>query len=244
MAGHNKWSKVKHVKEVADARRSKIFAKLSRELMIAVRSGGPDPDLNPRLRMVILKCRGVNMPTENIERAIKRAVGASSGEGQQFEELLYEAIGPAGVGLLVEIQTDNRNRTASEIRAILSRNGGTMAVTGAVSHLFHRKGHILISKEKADEDTLMAIALEAGAEDFRTSKDGYEIITDPAIFEKVHKTIEAQGISCDSAEITYLPKLTIRVEDPIQQQSLNKLIELLEDHDDVKEVHTNAEFPD
>lgn len=243
MAGHSKWHKVKHFKGAVDAKRAKIFAKLSRELMIAARQGGGDPDLNPRLRMVILKCKSVNMPSENIERAIKKALGAS-GEAERYEELLYEVIGPGGVGLLVEVQTDNRNRTASEIRTIVTRNGGTMASAGAVSRLFERKGHIIITRDKVDEDTLMELALEAGAEDLKVNEDVYELITAPSTFEQVHKAVTAKGITCENAEVTFLPMITTRVEDAEQLAALNRLIELLEDHDDVKEVHSNAEFPD
>ena len=243
MAGHSKWAKVKHFKGAIDAKRAKIFAKLSRELMIAARMGGGDPALNPRLRMVILKCKSANMPAENIERAIKKAIGADSGAAQ-YEELLYEIFGPGGVGLLVEINTDNRNRTAAEIRAILTRNGGSMASAGAVSRLFQRKGQILIAKDKIDEDSLMELALEAGAEDIKTGEDIYEVITDPADFEKVHKAIEQRGIPCENAEVTYIPTMTTPVQDKDTLAALNRLIEALEDHDDVKEVHSNAEFPE
>src|SRR5499425_3074731 len=166
MAGHSKWAKVKHFKGAIDAKRGKIFSKLSKEITIAAKLAGGDPDMNPRLRMVLLKCRGANMPNENIERAIKKGTGG--GETGNFEDLTYEVYGPHGVAMLVELSTDNRNRTASEIRSILTKNGGSIARAGSVSRLFHRKGQIIVPREGADEDQLMELALEAGAEDFKS----------------------------------------------------------------------------
>src|SRR5579871_913948 len=185
MAGHSKWAKVKHFKGAIDAKRGKIFAKLAKEISIAAKIGGADPDMNPRLRMVLFKCRGANMPNDNIERAIKKGTGG--GETGNFEDLTYEVYGPHGVAMLVELSTDNRNRTASEIRSLLTKNGGSIATAGSVSRLFHRKGQMIISREAANEDELMELALEAGAEDFKADPDGYEILTDPAHFETVHK---------------------------------------------------------
>lgn len=242
MAGHSKWAKVKHFKGAIDAKRSKIFAKLARELMIAARLGGSDPDLNPRLRMVLLKCRRASLPADNIERAIKKGTG--EGGADAFEELTYEVFGPAGVGILVEVTTDNRNRAASEIRAILTRNNGNIATTGAVSRLFQRKGQILVARESADEDKVMELALEAGAEDFKAEADVYEVLAEPARFEAVHQAFEAKGIRCESAEVTYLPTLSSPVSSRSDIAAVNRLIEALEDHDDVKEVYSNAEFPD
>jgi YebC/PmpR family DNA-binding regulatory protein len=243
MAGHSKWAKVKHFKGAIDAKRGKIFAKLSREITIAVKLHGGDPEMNPRLRMVLLKCRAANMPNENIERAIKRGLGDDGGAAQ-YEDLVYEAFGPNGVGLLIEVSTDNRNRTAAEIRSILSKNGGTIATQGAVTRLFKRKGQIMIARDAADEDKLMELALEAGAEDFKSEEEGYEIITDPSNFEAVHKHLESHGIKSLSAEVTEIPVITVPITDPETAASINKLIEALEDHDDVKAVHTNAELPD
>lgn len=242
MAGHSKWAKVKHFKGALDAKRGRIFSKLSRELTIAAKQGGGDPDMNPRLRMVLLKCRNANMPSDNIERAIKKGTGG--GEGTNFEELTYEVYGPNGVALLIELNTDNRNRTASEIRSLLTKNGGTIATSGSVTRLFHRKGQLIIPREAAEEDRLMELALEAGAEDFQADADGYEILTDPAQFEAVHKQIEAQGIKCAAAQVTSLPTMTVPLQDAAAVASVSKLIEALEDHDDVKEVYTNADFPD
>lgn len=241
MAGHSKWAKVKRLKGALDAKRGKIFSKLAREITVAAKLGGSDPDMNPRLRMILLKCRAANMPADNIERAIKKGVGG--GEGATFEDLTYELYGPHGVALLVEVSTDNRNRTASDVRAIATKNNGSIATLGSVSRLFHRKGQIIVSSENASEDKLMELALEAGAEDFKCDAHGFEILTEPANFEAVHKKIEAAGIKSEAAEITSLPSITV----PLSGEAVttvNKLIDALEDHDDIKEVFSNAEFPD
>jgi YebC/PmpR family DNA-binding regulatory protein len=242
MSGHSKWAKVKHFKGALDAKRGKIFSKLSKEITIAARLAGGDPAMNPRLRMVLLKCRGANMPSDNIERAIKKGTGG--GEGGNFEDLTYEIYGPHGVAILVEVSTDNRNRNASEIRSLVTKNGGSIATQGSVSRLFHRKGQIIISREAANEDQVMEVALEAGAEDFRAEPQGYEIITDPAHFEAVHKQVEAKGIKADAAGVTELPTVTVPLADDQAVAAVNRLIEALEDHDDVKEVYSNAEHPE
>ena len=171
------------------------------------KSAAATPDMNPRLRMVLLKCRTANMPKDNIERAIKKGVGG--GEGTNYEDLTYEIYGPNGVALLVEVSTDNRNRTASDIRSIVTKSGGSIATPGSVSRLFQRKGQIIVSREAAGEDQLMELALEAGAEDFKAEPLGYEIITEPANFETVHKQVEAKNIKCEAAEITSLPTITV-----------------------------------
>jgi YebC/PmpR family DNA-binding regulatory protein len=241
MAGHSRWAKVKHFKGGIDAKRARIFAKLSKEIAIAAGIGGGDPGMNPRLRMVLLKCRAANMPNDNIERAIKKGTGG--GETVSFEDLTYEIYGPHGVALLVELSTDNRNRTAAEIRSLLTKNGGSIATAGSVSRLFHRKGQMIIAREAADEDQLMELALDAGADDFLAEPEGYEILTDPGYFEAVHSRLEAKGIKCASAELAYLPALTVPLTDSHAIAAVNKLIEALEEHDDVKEIHSNAEFP-
>ncbi len=241
MAGHSKWAKVKHFKGAIDAKRGKIFSKLSKEITIAAKLGGGDADMNPRLRMALLKSRAANMPNDNIERAIKKGTGG--GETVNFEDLTYEIYAPHGVALLVELSTDNRNRTASEIRSIVTKAGGSIATAGSVTRLFHRKGQIIVPREAANEDQLMELALEAGAEDFKADPQGYEIITDPAHFEAVHKQVEAKGIKAAGAEITSLPSITVPLQEPATT-AVNKLLEALEDHDDVKEVYSNAEFPD
>src|SRR5439155_3373081 len=197
MAGHSKWAKVKHFKGAIDARRARAFAKLSRELTIAARLGGGEPDLNPRLRMVVLKCRSANLPSDNIQRAIKKGTGGD--DTANYEDLIYEIYGPHGVALLVELSTDNRNRTAAEIRRLLARNGGSIATPGSVSRLFARKGLIIVSRAAAHEDRLMELALEAGAEDFLAEPEGFEIITEPANFAAVHRQREARGGKCDAA---------------------------------------------
>ncbi len=242
MSGHSKWAKVKHFKGAIDAKRGKIFSKLAKEITIAAKLGGGDPVMNPRLRMVLLKCRAANMPGDNIERAIKRGLGDEA--GVVFEDLTYELFGPGGVAILIEISTDNRNRTAMELRSLLTRLGGTMATAGAVSRLFHRKGQIFLAREAATEDQVMEAALEAGAEDFKTDPRGYEVLTDPAHFEGVHQALESRGLKCEAASVTQLPTLTVPLSDPATIESVTKLLEALEDHDDVKEVHSNAEFPE
>ncbi|HXT39350.1 MAG TPA: YebC/PmpR family DNA-binding transcriptional regulator [Candidatus Angelobacter sp.] len=239
MAGHSKWAKVKHFKGAIDAKRARIFAKLSREITVAAKLGGGDPDMNPRLRMALLKCRTANMPSDNIDRAIKK--GAGGGDTANFEDLAYEIYGPHGVALLVELSTDNRNRTAAEIRSLLTKNGGSIATAGSVTRLFHRKGEIIVSREAADEDRLMELALDAGAEDFKTEPEGYEIITGTASFEAVHGQIESKGVKCAAAEVTWSPISTVPVNEA-DGAAVNRLIDALEEHDDVKEVHSNAEF--
>jgi len=234
MAGHSKWAKVKTFKGAIDAKRGKIFAKLAKEIAIAAKIGGGDPGMNPRLRLALLKSRGANMPNDNIERAIKRGTGDDG--GVVYEDLTYEVYAPGGVAILVELSTDNRNRTAAEIRSILTKNGGSMATSGAVTRLFQRKGQIIVPREGANEDALMEAALEAGAEDFKAEPEGFEVLTDPAAFEAVHKAIEARGFKPVSAEVTYLPTITTHAD-----AAATRLLELLEDHDDVKETYTNGE---
>ncbi len=240
MAGHSKWAKVKHFKGAIDAKRAKIFSKLAREITVAAKLAGGDPDMNPRLRMILLKCRAANMPADNIERAVKKGTGG--GESANFEDLTYEMYGPHGVALLVEVSTDNRNRTASDIRSLATKNAGSIATPGSVSRLFDRKGQIIVARENANEDKLMELALEAGADDFKTDPEGFEILTEPANFELVHKKIETAGIKCEAAGITSLPGMTVSLDDAAAA-AVNRLIDALEDHDDVKEVFSNADFP-
>jgi len=239
MAGHSKWAKVKHFKGAIDAKRGKIFSKLSREITIATKLAGGDPDMNPRLRMVLLRCRIASMPKDNIERAIKKGLGDDG--GASFEDLTYEIFAPGGVALLVELSTDNRNRTAAEIRSLVTKAGGSLATAGAVSRLFQRKGQIIVARDAASEDQLMELALEAGAEDFKAEAEGFEILTEPGKFEAVHKQIEAKGIKCASAEVSSLPLLTVSVS-ATDGPAVARLIEALEENDDVKEVYSNAEF--
>ena len=242
MSGHSKWAKVKHFKGAVDAKRGKIFSKLSKEITIAVKLAGGDPAMNPRLRMVLLKSRAANMPNDNIDRAIKKGTGG--GEVVNFEDLTYEIYAPHGVAILAEISTDNRNRTASEIRSIVTKAGGSIATQGSVTRLFQRKGQIIVPRDAGGEDQLMELALEAGAEDFKADEEGYEILTEPAQFEAVHKQIEAKGIKPAAAEVTSIPSVTVPLTAESAIAAVNKLIESLEDHDDVKEVYSNVEFPE
>jgi len=242
MAGHSKWAKVKRFKGAIDAKRGKIFSKLSKEITIAARIGGGDPGMNPRLRLALLKSRAANMPNDNIERAIKKGTGA--GETVNYEDLTYEIYGPGGVAMLVEVSTDNRNRTASEIRSLVTKSGGSIATAGSVSRLFHRKGQIIVPRSAANEDQLMELALEAGAEDFKADAHGFEVLTEPGQFEAVHKKIEAGGIKPDAAEVMSLPIVTVSLNTEQAVAAVNKLIDALEENDDVKDVYSNAEFPD
>jgi len=240
MSGHNKWSQIKRLKGAQDAKRSKVFAKIAKEITVAVKAGDSgDPDANPRLRMVLLKARAANMPADNVERAIKRASG--DGVNIQYEDLIYEVYGPHGAAFLVELSTDNRNRASAEIRAILVRNNGSLATSGAVSRLFQKKGVFQVEKEAANEDALMELAMNAGAEDFKSEEEGYEIITEISDFESVAKAIEDASIPCVKAEITYLPLMTAPIPDG-GEESVQKLFDALEENDDVKGVYTNAEY--
>lgn len=240
MAGHSKWAKVKHFKGAIDAKRSKLFGKIAKEIMIAVKMGSSgDPDMNPRLRMALLKARMASMPRDNIERAIKKASG--EGAAVSYEDLVYEVYGPFGVAILIELSTDNRNRTSAEIRAILTRHNGSMATSGAVSRLFQKKGQFIIEREAADEDKLMEVAMNAGAEDFKSEPEGYEIITEPGDFEAVSKALDEAGITCANASITQLPTMVTPVA-PDMVETVQKLIDALEDQDDVQEVFTNADM--
>ncbi len=241
MAGHSRWAKVKHFKGSIDAKRGQIFAKLGKEIAIAAKMAGGDPAMNPRLRMALLKCRAANMPLDNIERAIKRGTGGD--ETAIYDDLTYEIYGPHGVAVLVELSTDNRNRTAAEIRSLVTKNNGAIATPGSVSRLFHRKGQIIVPREGANEDCLMEAALEAGAEDFKAEPEGFEVLTEPGRFESVHRQIEAKGFKPAVAEVTYVPTVTVPLAEPAMVAAVSRLVDALEDHEDVKEVYSNAELP-
>ena len=241
MSGHSKWSTIKRKKGATDAKKAKVFAKLAREIGIAVRGGGPEADMNPRLRMILLKCRSANMPADNIDRAIKRAAGDD--DDAQFEELTYEIFAPGGVAVLAHSHTDNRNRTAADIRHVVTKAGGQFASAGAVTRLFERKGQIIIERAAADEDTLMELALEAGAEDFTADENGYEIVTGPNDFEQVHKAVEEKGIVTLSAEVTSIALQTAAVDDS-GAATVTRLVDALEENDDLSDVFTNADFPE
>lgn len=245
MAGHSKWANVKHKKARADAQKGKMFTKVSRELMVAAREGGGDPDANFRLRLAVQKAKEINMPNDNINRAIKKGLGEI--EGMKLEEITYEGYGPGGVALFLDIMTDNRNRTAGEIRNILSRNGGSLGESGCVSWMFDRQGYISIDKnrlEGKEEDDLMLLVLEGGAEDFINQGDTYEIITPPEDLEAVKEVLQAQGITPDIAEVSMVPQNTVEVQGEEEAQKLLRLLELLEDHDDVQNVYANFDLPE
>jgi YebC/PmpR family DNA-binding regulatory protein len=242
MSGHSKWHNIRIKKMKMDQLRGRLFSKLSREIMVAARLGGIDPEANPRLRLAISKAKEAGMPSENIERLLKRASGTA--EEMRYEEVTYEGYGPAGVALMIEVLTDNRNRAAQEIRAILSRNGGTLAEAGSCSWLFERKGILLIPKGEVDEDTALSIAIEAGAEDVKTDDpDNYEIITAPEDLEDVKDAFEKEGIKVASADLTMLPKTTVRVEGK-EAMAVLRLMELLEEQEDVQRVYANFDIPD
>ena len=239
MSGHSKWSKIKRAKGALDAKRGKIFSKLGKEISVACKHGGGDPGFNPRLRTILMKARASNMPVDNIDRAIKKCTGEL--EGVNYEELTYECYAPGGVALIVDLLTDNKNRTAAEIRAILTKHGGHLATA---KHLFHRKGQIVIPKEQIAEDELMGLVLDAGAEDMVIDDETYEITTDPHQFEAVHKAVEARKLKPVSAEISWLPLTPVTVTDEKTAKAILDLIELLEDHEDVQNVHSSADIPD
>jgi len=240
MSGHSKWNNIKRKKEKTDAQKGKIFTRLGREIAMAVRSGGPDPTVNSRLRDAIAKAKASNMPSESIQRSIKKAAGEDT--GSNYEVINYEGYGTSGVAVIVEAYTDNRNRTAGDIRHIFDKYGGNLGTTGCVSFLFDRKGQIIIEKDPSiDEDELMMMALDAGAEDFSAEDEYYEILTDPDDFSRVYDALEKKGLSFASAEVTMVPRTTTELTDPEVIEKMEKLIDRLEDHDDVQNVWHNWE---
>jgi YebC/PmpR family DNA-binding regulatory protein len=239
MSGHSKWATIKHKKAATDARRGKVFTKVIRELTIAARTGGADPDTNPRLRTAILTAKGENMPNDNIDRAIQR--GAGNLEGETLDEVTFEGYGPGGVGLLVQVVTSNRNRIVSEIRHMLAKNGGNMAETGAVGWMFERKGDIVVPKEAADEEKMMGIVLDAGAEDLRDDGGAWEVTTPPEAMEKVREALTSAGIKPSSAEVGFIPKNYVKLTGA-QAQQMVRMMEALEDHDDVQHVYANFDI--
>jgi YebC/PmpR family DNA-binding regulatory protein len=239
MSGHSKWHSIKHKKGAIDAKRGRMFTKLIKEITIAARIGGGDADGNPRLRKAISDAKEVNMPADNIKRAVQKGTGEL--EGGHIEELQYEGYGPGGVALIVDVVTDNRNRTVSEIRHVFSKNGGNLGEAGSVAWMFHKKGYIAIDKSQADEDTLMTLAIDAGADDFTGDEANYEIYTSPDAFDKVLNAIKAKSIQTITAEISMIPQNYVKVEGKIAQQ-LVKLMETLDDHDDVQHVYANFDI--
>src|SRR5438552_13609803 len=239
MSGHSKWATIKHKKGALDAKRGKIFTRLIKEISIAAKNGGGDPDSNPRLRTAILAAKSENMPADNIKRAIQRGTGELP--GVNFEEFALEGYGPGGVAILLDINTDNRNRTVSEIRHVFGKNGGNMASAGAVSYLFHKKGDIVVPKSAASEDDLMSIVLEAGADDLRDDGDNWEVVTDPGSFEAVVEAVKKSGIEPASASVAMIPQNYIKLEGQ-QASTMIRLMEALEEHDDVQNVHANFDI--
>lgn len=242
MSGHSKWANIKRRKGAQDAERAKAFTKISREIIVAVQQGGPDPDGNFRLKLMIQKAKAANMPNDNINRCIQKAAGNT--EGSKMDEIIYEGYGPAGTAILLEIMTDNRNRTASEIRYLFSRNGGNLGETGCVAWMFDRIGRIVIPMEGKDEDEVMMTALDAGAEDVSFEEDTCEVTTLPENLEEVRKALEAAGLEMTEVEVTRVPQNTVAVEDVEQARQVLKLYDALDEYDDVQNAYSNFEISD
>lgn len=241
MSGHSKWHNIRERKGRVDAQKGKMFTKIAREIFMAVKEGGQDMEANYRLKIAIGKAKEVNMPAENIKRTIEKAKGAAGGEG--YEQLTYEGYGPHGVAVIIEAATDNRNRTAGEIRSIFSKYSGNLGETGCVGWMFTKKGLITVEKSKANEDSLMELVLNAGASDFKVSETSFEIETEPADFHRVKSALENAKIPVESADITMIPQNTVKLAKE-QAGSILKLMELLEEHDDVQQVNANFDIPD
>ena len=241
MSGHSKFANIKHKKEKNDAKKGKMFTIIGREIVIAVKEGGPDPANNSKLRDVIAKAKAANMPNDTIERGIKKAAGDSN--SANYERATYEGYGPGGIAIVVETLTDNKNRTAADVRAAFSKGQGNIGTPGCVSFMFDEKGQILIDKEECslDADDLMMLVLDAGAEDFSEEEDGYEILTDPAGFSAVRETLEKEGIPMAEAEIVKLPQTRTALTDDASRANLQKIMDLLDDSDDVQNVYTNLD---
>jgi YebC/PmpR family DNA-binding regulatory protein len=239
MSGHSKWHSIKHKKGALDAKRGKLFTKFIKEITVAARSGGGDPNGNARLRKAISDAKAGNMPNDTIDRAIRRGTGEE--EGVNYEEITYEGYGPGGVALLIESVTDNRNRTVAEIRHIFSKNGGNLAAAGSVNWMFDKKGYIVVDKAAKAEDELFDVAIEAGADDLRDDEDNFEIITSPENFEKVVSAVKATGVEPQVAEVSMVPQNYVKLEGQDARQML-KLMEALEDHDDVQKVSANFDI--
>jgi YebC/PmpR family DNA-binding regulatory protein len=242
MSGHSKWSSIKHKKGAQDAKRGQLFSKLSRAIIVAAREGGPDPDANATLGAAIQKARDNSMPKDNIERAIARGAGAS-GDGEAYETVTYEGYGPNGVAVLVEALTDNRNRTAADVRNVFTKNDGNLGTSGAVAWLFERKGLVILA-DSVDEDEAMLVAAEAGAEDLKQEGSNLEIVTAPDDLARVRRALEEAGVEVESAELTMLPKTTIQIEDEASARKLLRLMDALDENDDVQDVYANFDIPE
>jgi len=239
MSGHSKWHSIKHKKGAADAKRGKVFTRIIKEMTVAARVGGGDPDMNPRLRTVIDAAKAVNMPAENIKRAIRRGTGEEP--GVSYDEVMYEGYGPGGAALLIDTLTDNRNRTVGELRHMLAKHGGNLGETNSVAWMFDKKGYFVIDKARADEESLMAAVLDAGADDMRDDDDNWEIVCPPDAFERVKSAIAGLGVEAMTAEVSMLPQNYVKLEGRTAQQML-KLMELLEEHDDTRNVWSNFDI--
>jgi YebC/PmpR family DNA-binding regulatory protein len=239
MSGHSKWATIKHKKGALDAKRGKIFTRLIKEISIAAKNGGGDPDANPRLRGAILAAKAENMPQDNIKRAIQRGTGELP--GATYEEFSLEGYGPGGVAVLLDINTDNRNRTVSEIRHVFGKNGGNMADAGAVSYMFHKKGEIIVPKSAVKEDDLMALVLDAGAEDLRDDGENWEVLCEPSAYETVLEAVKKANIAPTSSSVTMIPQNYIKLEGPAASTMI-RLMEAFEEHDDVQNVHSNFDI--
>ena len=242
MSGHSKWNNIKRKKEKTDAAKAKIFTKIGREISVIVKTGGPNPQENSRLKDAIAKAKAANVPNENIERIIKKAAGDSSADN--YEELIYEGYGPCGIAVVVETLTDNRNRTAGEMRHYFDKCGGNLGQSGSVMFMFDRKGQIVIEAEGKDEDTVMEDALEAGAEDFNFDGDVFEITTEPNDLGTVRDALEEKGYTFETAEVAYIPQTMSSIDDPDAVKQMEKLIDMLEENDDVQEIWHNWEMPE
>lgn len=242
MSGHSKWATIKHKKGALDAKRGAVFTKWSKEITTAARVGGGNIDTNPRLRLAIDKAKGANMPSDNIDRAVKKGTGELP--GVTYEEITYEGYGPSGTALLIESLTDNKNRTTAEIRNILEKRGGNMSGAGSVAWQFAKKGLIIVRKDAADEEKMMTVALDNGASDFNADKEVYEITSEPQDFEKVKKAISDASIAMESAELTRIPATPVKIGTLDAARSVMTLVEALEDHDDVQNVYANFDIPD
>ncbi len=242
MSGHSKWSTIKRKKEKTDQQRAKVFTKIGRELAVVVKNGGPDPNVNSKLKDVIAKAKAANVPNDNIDRIIKKAAGETG--GNNYEDIVYEGYGPCGVAVIVEALTDNRNRTAGDLRHYFDKFGGNMGQPGSVTFMFNRQGVITIDAEGLDEDTVMEAALEAGAEDFNAEDGVYEITTAPNDMGAVRDALEAAGYSFLSAEVAYVPTTTTALTDPDDITKMEKLIDILEENDDVQDIWHNWEMPE
>ncbi len=239
MSGHSKWHSIKHKKGAADAKRGKIFTRIIKELTVAARAGGGDPDMNPRLRTIVQDAKAANMPADNIKRAIRRGTGEEP--GVTYEEVIYEGYGPGGVALLIDVLTDNKNRTVGEIRHLLAKHGGNLGELNSVAWMFHKKGCIVVEKTQANEDALMNAVLDAGADDMSDDGSSWEIISAPDAFPKVQESVKALGVEPVSAEISMLPQNYVKLEGKAAQQML-RLMDALEDHDDTRHVWSNFDI--